>query len=1069
VDKIIHLDPYFPTGEATVQPVSFWSGGKNYGEYITKHASVASDYFKNITPVPGHSIVYVIALGSWECFGENKNGDAFPEQPYRLDAKPPWIAPEDVLPLHYKTFEQYGYNYRHHCFPAGTPILMADRTRRAIEEIKKGELVVTLNGAKPVTRIMRREYAGVGIRLQFHGNHEPLVGTADHPVLVYRREKIHCPHKYNRLTRGGTGCNVKACKKLRGKVGEPEWAPLSSILPGDYLVRPEPAVGKTKVSPAFARLVGWVASEGCLSKTDGGIHFTFSDQNIEDIHAVQKCLRENGVHVTTCPRPQYGIVAIGSCSRRLHSKLSQYIVGVLSEKHLTGKILEWDTMSLLRMLGAYIDGDGHVYRSGKNAGQLRIRSSSLQMLRSLSDTVAALGCSPIVNWDCPPHDMLSPTNHQYYAVDGAGVVAVNSTDSSYLTTFSRKRFCRNSARHLPELRIGNTKLIAVTHRDDLTLDETVYNIEVAGVHHYIANEVVVHNCNSDPAKSVGRVMRAFWNPTMHRVELLIDLNDSKAPDLAERIRNGEFPPVSMGTRVRHDTCSICGNRAPTRAQYCDHLKFQMRDVIEGKKVCALNPSPKFFDISWVFRPADQTAFMMKKVAEHAYEISGAEAGEYLDKIALNKAAAKKLAVIDKIIQGIPVDAKSEGIDPTELANLLKMRGITAGVGQRTPDLPDEALRKLSSFGLPKVFSTLLVGQGMTLSTPELMKIAIYRSYPTAKIAESLLDKAVASQHSVMDLFADAPQLLDQLKTSGALDFGTEHVEPRVAAIIAPYVEKRAGIGQYLKRRFLPEDWQNEAAKTTPLTITDPGSGNQYGTTRGAAVAAHDEIAKRNLYKVIGGAALLGGAYKLIGHGLDTQGYGKVKPLLALGLGALGGSQLPSMGKHYMTDQGIPVPTRTELAKVGADNVTSLALPIFGTLGTMAALSHDYQSRLRSGVPMGYSGLPLSRRVLDKVETFAHEHPIASSVAGAAAFHGLGKTAPVQYIGRQAGRAVPPIKNFLSGLGRNVSSTMQGLAEGSTKISEYLGSDLMTPGSTVLMAEVDIDKLAEWLGEILVEA
>jgi intein/homing endonuclease len=1069
VDKIIHLDPYFPTGEATVQPVSFWSGGKNYGEYITKHASVASDLFKNITPIPGHSIVYVLAVSAWETWGENRNSDAFPELPYRLDAKPPWISAEDVLPLHYKTFEQFGYNYRHHCFPAGTLITMADRSRIPIEEITAGEQVETLEGPRSVARPMHNEYSGEGVKLRLRGIPDALIGTVDHPVLTYSRDQIHCKHGYSYLGHG-TGCYCSDYKQHHGNITPATWRPLSEVLPGDYLVLPDPPQGEEKITPEFARLVGWVASEGYLGER-GAIKFTFSENNVADIAEVSACLRENGIHVSTCPRPSSGLVELSGCCKEVQEKLFQYIRGVKSEKTILGKLLSWDRDSRLHFLGAYIDGDGCITKNKDHYGQLLIRSSSPQMLRVLADVIRSLGVPTTIHWDTPAGTMLSPTNHKVYSSNGSGVVSVEPRHVAPISCYSRKKLTvtERSNRGMRNLRYENTNLVRVLDREDIELNETVYNLEVEGAHHYFANDVVVHNCNNDPAKSVGRVMKAFWNPTMHRVELLIDLDDSKAMDLAERIRNGEFPPVSMGTRVKWDCCTICGNRAPTRAQYCDHLKFQMRDVIEGKKVAALNPSPKFFDISWVTKPADTTAYMMKKVAEHAYEISGAAAGEYLDKIALNKAAAKKLAVIDKIIQGIPVDAKSEGIDAVELANLLKMREATSGVGQRTPDLPDEALRKLSCFGLPKVFSTLLVGQGMTLSTPELMKLAIYRSYPTAKISESLLDKAVASQHSVMDLFADAPQLLDQLKTSGALDFGIEHVEPKVAEIIAPYVEKRAGIGAYLKRRFLPEDWQNEASKTNPLTVTDPGSGNQYGTTRGAAVAAHDEIAKRNLYKVVGGAALLGGAYKLIGHGLDTQGYGKVKPLLALGLGALGGSQLPSMGKHYMTDQGIPIPTRTELAKTSADNMVSLALPIFGTLGTMAALSHDYQSRLRSDVPLGYSGLPLSRRVLDKVETFAHEHPLVSSVAGAAAFHGLGKTPPMQYIGRNAGRVTRPVKNFLAGLGQDAKATMSGLAGGTTKISEYLGDNLMTSGSTVLMAEVDVDKLAEWLGEILIEA
>ena len=686
--KITHLEPHFPTGESTIQPVVLWANGKPCYEGITKHASVGSDYFKSIVPVPGHSIVYMLAMGAWERYGENRNGDSFPEFPYKEHENPPWIAPGDVLTQHYKTFETHARNYRHHV-------------------------------------------------------------------------------------------------------------------------------------------------------------------------------------------------------------------------------------------------------------------------------------------------------------------------------------------------------------------------------------------NKDPKKAVGKVMKAFWNPLMHRVELLVDLDDAKAPDLAKRIAAGEFPPVSMGTRVKYDVCSICGNRAPTLAQYCKHLKFQMRDVIDGMKVSALNPSPKFFDISWVYRPADQTAFMMKKVADEAYDvISGAAAGEYIESMEQQKLAAKKMAVIDKIVQGIPVDAKTEGFDPVEIANLCKMRNMALEAGKNTPELPDTLLRNISKFSLPKIFSSTLASGGMMLSTPEVTKIVIYKSYPKMDVPRELLDKSVVTQRSILDLFQEFPNLLEQLKKTGSLDMGPEHVEADIVEAMSPYMEKRSGIPEYLKRRFVPQNWRQETPYTTPLSISDPVSGQMYGTTRGAAIRAHDEVAKRNLLKVLGGAGLLAGAYKMIGSGLSYTGRGKWKPLAALGLGALGVSQWPSMGKHYMTDQGVPIPVSTELAKMSSAS-TSLALPIFGTLGLMAALSHDYQSRLKSGIPIGYQGQPLSRRILDQLGRFSHEHPLITGATGVVVGRRLGRTWPARMLAEKGRRAFIPVQETLTSAGRSAKDTLRGLAEG-TKISSYLGGELSQTNSTVIMPELNLDKVAEWLGWLILE-
>ncbi len=679
--KIIHLESHFPsTGEVTVQPVFLWANNRPCREGITKHASVGDDYFRTITPIPGHSIVYVLALGAWETYGENRNGDSFSEFPYKEEETPPWIAPGDVLPQHYKSFEN-GHNFRHHV-------------------------------------------------------------------------------------------------------------------------------------------------------------------------------------------------------------------------------------------------------------------------------------------------------------------------------------------------------------------------------------------NKDPNKRVGDVMKSFWNPMMHRVELLIDLDNKKAPDLADRIASGEYPPVSMGTRVKYDVCSICGNRAPTRMQYCDHLKFQMKAVLpDGRVVSALNPSPKFFDISWVFRPADPTAYMLKKVAEEVapYELTGAAAGEYLDDIEERKIASHKLAVIDKVVQGLPVDAKVDGVNPTDLNNLVKMRDMVLQAGGNTPTLPDNTLRGLSQFPLRKVFSTASSG-GIMMNTPEITKIVIYKSSPKMQVSDDVMDKNVLLQNAILGLFKDCPQLLDTFEESGIFDLAPQNVEPKIAQILDPYFEKRSGIGEYLGRRFVPEKYRApEMPMTTSLSVSDPLTNTRYMTTRGAAIKAHDEVAKRNLYKVMGGAALLGGAYKIIGSGLERIGRRRLKPLVALTLGATGAAYWPTMGKHYMTDQGVPIPTLTELHSSKHASVTSLALPAFGTLATMAVLGHDYKSRLQRGEPVGHPRLPLSRRLLDKVEGFVYDHPVLSAGLGTAGAFTLGRSS----YGRTA-------KKFLGGASGRAREALRGLGTGSIKMSEWLGGDLPTPQDTVVLPALNVDRIAEKIGELILE-
>lgn len=189
----------------------------------------------------------------------------------------------------------------------------------------------------------------------------------------------------------------------------------------------------------------------------------------------------------------------------------------------------------------------------------------------------------------------------------------------------------------------------------------------------------LHHVNKDPSLAKGKVLHTVWNQKAKRVELVIGIDVNLDPEGVNSVANGEALAFSMGSRLPYDVCSICGNKAKTRAEYCDHLKYQLRqmDPVTGKLVYANNTLPKFFDISRVLIPADKTAYMWSKVASAAGDNPFAKLGSaelaalppgkindlsYLRKIAtdreaLNKEAVKKSAAVSKsayIKKQIPV-------------------------------------------------------------------------------------------------------------------------------------------------------------------------------------------------------------------------------------------------------------------------------------------------------------------------------------------------------------------------------------------------------------------------------
>lgn len=160
-----------------------------------------------------------------------------------------------------------------------------------------------------------------------------------------------------------------------------------------------------------------------------------------------------------------------------------------------------------------------------------------------------------------------------------------------------------------------------------------------------------HHNNKDPKDAFGRVVAAAHNPRMGRVELIVAIDDDKAADdLAELEKKGEFP-VSMSCRVPYDICSICGNKAKTRSEYCKHASLAMcRIMDDGKQAYVINDQPDFFDISKVWRGADRVAWTFQKLQKAASDggtLGGAELAELLDIVDLAAPTVKSAYADDK--------------------------------------------------------------------------------------------------------------------------------------------------------------------------------------------------------------------------------------------------------------------------------------------------------------------------------------------------------------------------------------------------------------------------------------
>lgn len=455
-----------------------------------------------------------------------------------------------------------------------------------------------------------------------------------------------------------------------------------------------------------------------------------------------------------------------------------------------------------------------------------------------------------------------------------------------------------------------------------------------------------HHVNKDPKRSLGRVEMAFYNAEMHRIELLLEIRNELDTDLIQRINDGEFPAVSMGCHVKWDVCLRCGHRAPTRKEYCQHaLEMRAIDPETGEVNGVLNPSPSFFDISFVFRPADRTGFMLKKIAEEMYTVRGSYSlGEKVSEYEEKRALARKLSDIQKELAGDVLATRT-----TPEANLARSYR-TAVPAEHGPSVPDEDIDSLSEHPIPEVLSTL-AEKGAALTASEFCRLFM-RKVAGVRPSAEVLDRFVALHPLAMEALGTYPSVAE--KMASAVELSTNRVSRAVAA-------KLAGMGDWVRHRMNTQAGRpvggpgylrdaREAPKTDVLTMTDPNTGHVYTTTRGAAMAADHADTSAMLGTSLGLSSLYSMGLLSAGNALSSS---------------------PYRNPQYATDQGVRVSGGTE----------------FKMAALFDKLAADYAERV----------LP-SERHGNTVRALTHRSKLSASLQGNEAdvvwrlFHGLEKSA-----------------------------------------------------------------------------
>lgn len=164
-----------------------------------------------------------------------------------------------------------------------------------------------------------------------------------------------------------------------------------------------------------------------------------------------------------------------------------------------------------------------------------------------------------------------------------------------------------------------------------------------------------HHRNKDPEKSLGSIVKSAYNAPMGRIELMIHAHKDKAQDELHKLATEGDIPFSMACKVAFDRCSVCGTlrKSSSDPNQCEHIATQLGKVAEdGKVICTHNDEPKFFDISFVTRPADRIAWHLKSASGEivdSVKLAQDEGVWVPEELAIESAQARsKRTLLDKL-------------------------------------------------------------------------------------------------------------------------------------------------------------------------------------------------------------------------------------------------------------------------------------------------------------------------------------------------------------------------------------------------------------------------------------
>lgn len=592
---------------------------------LTKSASTIFNCdYEDLRPDKDHVGIHLVALGDFEHFGSNRNGDSFPKS---------------ACIKYHDTFVKNGNVYRHHRNkdsekrlgqvvksayndPMGRiELFIHAHKEKAQDELEKlardgevaysmaclkaGTLVTTDKGLKPIevleigTPVLTRtgQWGVVGNRSVRHVTEYVQINliswgrisipiTANHKVLAasfdqFERTRSDSPEHMNASSRR------RHRKELHTKL---QMVPAGELTEYHYMAAPIDRLVSGVVDPSWARVLGYYIAEGSFG--DGVTTFTCG---IDDDAVAELPRLAAWTSVTIRPKAESTkAVSVDCFGTELRNSIEQ-LCGRRGENKIIPELIRHaDIMAKFNFVATWFNGDGWQDGGGLH-WSTHYQGLAVELQQLLASLDIASSCTRIDH----PDD-------RGIVVSEAAVEYVVSISNGYSEMFSdiskAEKVDIYGESKCQTFISGDYLMVPVKSVIQIKEECDVFNFSVETHESYTAYGLAVSNC-----------------------------------------------------RVPGDRCSRCQafRKSASDPKQCDHVRDELGKVGEdGKITCTHNDDPTFFDISFVTRPADRIAWNLKTASGEildSVKVAEVEGLVIPDHIAITShAALDKYAILKKM-------------------------------------------------------------------------------------------------------------------------------------------------------------------------------------------------------------------------------------------------------------------------------------------------------------------------------------------------------------------------------------------------------------------------------------